>query len=610
MIRLKGAVFRLIAGALAAAWVVGAGLAAAPDTAERPEIDLKSLSGTYLAARIADSAKDISQAAAFYRAAHSRDPQNLFLLERALVLTAAEGNIEQAEHFAKLLVKDVADSRVARLVLAATKIRGKLYAAARTELEKSGDGMLADLTKALLNAWILAGQGEADRAVAELEALRGQDWYEPFKLLHGGYIAASASRTDEALRRLGQAYESDRGAVRIAEAYARMLAQAGQQARAEEVLQEFLERYPRNPLAQAALARVRAGEQVRVPVRNPVQGGAEALSGLGAAIGQEGGLELGVLYLRLALHLEPQLAGGMAAVSLGTILESNGLGEEAIEVYESVAADAPFRPMAMLRAAITLDQLDRTEEAEAAFKEATARDPDDVQAYVAYGNMLRGRERFTEAGEVYAEAIARVPEPTQSDWTLFYFRGIAHERTKQWPKAEADFKKALELNPDQPLVLNYLGYSWVDQGMHLEEALEMIRTAVELRPNDGYIVDSLGWAYYKLGRYEEAVEELERAVQLRPEDPIINDHLGDAYWKVGRTLEAQFQWRHARDLGAEEPELELINKKIRTGRLWEKDSEPSEPAAERETDRRATGTPPPSPAPARKGTRTRLAGAA
>ncbi|HEX2258021.1 MAG TPA: tetratricopeptide repeat protein, partial [Afifellaceae bacterium] len=291
------------------------------------------------------------------------------------------------------------------------------------------------------------------------------------------------------------------------------------------------------------------------------------------------------LYLRLALHLEPQLAGGMAAMSLGTVLESNNLGEEAIKVYESVAPEAPFRPMAMLRAAITLDQLDRAEEAEAAFKEAIARDPEDVQTYVAYGNMLRGRERFAEAAEIYAEAIERVPNPSQSDWTLYYFRGIAHERTKDWPRAEADFKQALELFPEQPLVLNYLGYSWVDQGMHLEEALEMIRTAVELRPNDGYIVDSLGWAYYKLGRYAEAVEELERAVSLRPEDPIINDHLGDAYWQVGRTLEAQFQWRHARDLGAEDPELELINKKIRTGRLWEQDGE-EEP--ERQADRKAS----------------------
>ncbi|MDH3195598.1 MAG: tetratricopeptide repeat protein, partial [Hyphomicrobiales bacterium] len=212
-------------------------------------------------------------------------------------------------------------------------------------------------------------------------------------------------------------------------------------------------------------------------------------------------------------------------------------------------------------------RLDRTEEAERAFKESISRDPDDIQAYIAYGNMLRGRERFADASAVYSEAVQRIGTPTRSDWTLFYFRGITFERAEQWDKAEADFKKALELFPDQPLVLNYLGYSWVDMGMNLEPALDMIRKAVELRPDDGYIVDSLGWAYYRLGRFEDAVKELERAVALRPDDPVINDHLGDAYWQTGRTLEAQFQWRHARDLGAKAPELILIEKKIEAGRL-------------------------------------------
>src|SRR5690606_33991930 len=149
-------------------------------------------------------------------------------------------------------------------------------------------------------------------------------------------------------------------------------------------------------------------------------------------------------------------------------------------------------------------------------------------------------------------------EPQPHQWTLFYFRGIAYERAKQWDKAEADLLQALALFPEQPHVLNYLGYSWVDQGMHLDEAMDMIARAVELRPNDGYIVDSLGWAHYRLGNYEEAVRELERAVELRPEDPVINDHLGDAYWKVGRRLEARFQWAHARDLDPEPDALEEI----------------------------------------------------
>jgi Flp pilus assembly protein TadD len=223
----------------------------------------------------------------------------------------------------------------------------------------------------------------------------------------------------------------------------------------------------------------------------------------------------------------------------------------------------------MLRAALALDRMDRTEEAEAAFREALRRTPEDIQTYISYGNMLRGRERYADAAEIYTDAIDLIGEPGPADWSLYYFRGIAYERIDEWEKAEADFNQALELNPDQPLVLNYLGYSWVDMGLNLDRALEMIRKAVELRPTDGYIVDSLGWAYYRLGRYEEAVSELERAVSLRSDDPVIHDHLGDAYWKAERTLEAQFQWRHARDFGAEGEELELILKKIAEGRLIE-----------------------------------------
>jgi tetratricopeptide (TPR) repeat protein len=325
---------------------------------------------------------------------------------------------------------------------------------------------------------------------------------------------------------------------------------------------------------------VRSGKKPIATVATPVEGAAEALAGIGAAVGQEGGVEVASLYLRLSLYLDPHTAGGLAALSLGNLLESNKQGEAAIEVFESIDPDAPFRALGVLRAALALDRMDRTEDAEKAFKEAISRGPQDVQNYVSFGNMLRGRERFGEATGIYSKAIALTPKPGRTDWSLFYFRGIAYERTKLWDKAEADFKEALKLYPDQPLVLNYLGYSWVDMGRNLEEALGMIRKAVELRPNDGYIVDSLGWAFYKLGRYGEAVPELERAISLRPDDPVIHDHLGDAYWKSGRTLEAQFQWRHARDFGAEGEDLERILKKIAEGRLIDDEKDAAMNAAQ------------------------------
>ncbi len=537
------------------------------------QIQFRSLSGAYLAARIADAGKDIGSAAAFYRAAQKADPDNIRLLERAVILTAANGDIDMALELSKRLVKDVPDSRVARLLRAVFAIRGKTYASAIGEIEKSSNGVLAKLTNALITAWAQYGQGDAGKALATIDTVEGDAWYEPFKLLHGGHIAMAAGDTDEGLKRLRQAFERDRNAVRIAEAYARALAQSGQSDEAATILEDFVTRFPDNALVRAALVEIEAGGTTNAAIRTPAQGVAEALTGLGAAIGQEGGLELSALYIRAGLFLEPDIAGGLAALTLANILDSNGLGEDAIAVLETIDGDAPFRSLGLLRAAIALDRIDRTEDAERAFKESISRDPDDVQIYIAYGNMLRGRERYAESSDLYSEAVERIGTPIRSNWTLFYFRGITYERSQQWDKAEADFKKALELFPEQPLVLNYLGYSWVDMGMNLEPALDMIRKAVELRPNDGYIVDSLGWAYYRLGRFDDAASELERAVSLRADDPVINDHLGDAYWQTGRILEAQFQWRHARDLGAKPPELILIEKKIEAGRLILPDAE-------------------------------------
>lgn len=532
-----------------------------------------SLAGLYLAARAADSDRDFASAAAFYRSAYDADPDNMFLLERAVVLSAMSGQFGESARLAAPLSINSPRSGVANLILAVSRIEEGDFAGAKEMVEAGPDGILADLTNALLIAWAEFGQGEIDAALDTLAGLKGQELYEVFKHLNTGYIALASGRTQAAVEALRSAYEIDDGAARIAEAYTVALAVAGKRDEAAKVASSYLERFPDNRIMSRRLEELQAGGELRSEIADPVKGAAEALSGLGVTIGREGGQELAILYLRLALYLDPQNSGGLAALSLGSLLNAAGQSEAAIELMESIGEDQPFRALGLLRAAIALDGMetrdgvDTESEAEKAFRASIANNPDDQQAYIAFGNMLRGRERFAEAAEMYSRAIAMIEGEDENDWTLFYFRGIVYEQQKQWEKAEADFKTALELREDQPLVLNYLGYSWVDKGINLEEALDMIRKAVELRPEDGYIVDSLGWAYYRLGRYEEAVVELERAIEMRPNDPVINDHLGDAYFKVGRTLEAQFQWRHARDFGAKDEELKTILRKIAEGKL-------------------------------------------
>jgi tetratricopeptide (TPR) repeat protein len=296
-------------------------------------------------------------------------------------------------------------------------------------------------------------------------------------------------------------------------------------------------------------------------------------------LGRQGGEDIALVYLNLALYLDS--AHPVALLSLGDLYETLKKPELAIDAFSRIPANSPLKRSAEIQVALNLDQIERTDEARTRLSNLIAKYPEDLEAQTALGNVLRARKKYTEAIAVYDKAIGLVKEPTRQHWTLFFFRGMSNERAKQWPPAEKDFRKALELNPDQPQVLNYLGYSLIDRGMNLDEGLVMIKKAVELRPKDGYIVDSLGWAYYKLARYEEAVKELERAIELRPEDPVINDHLGDAYWRVGRQLEARFQWSHARDLKPEPEDLVKIEAKLKDG--MKEDEPPSTARTEKKS---------------------------
>ena len=273
--------------------------------------------------------------------------------------------------------------------------------------------------------------------------------------------------------------------------------------------------------------------------------------------------EAALAYTRLAEYLRP--GHDATQLLMGEVFELQGLPSEAITAYGRVAPESPLAWTARLRVATNLDSLDRGAEAIADLEAMTAERPTRPDPWVTLGDVQRGAQQWAAAAAAYDKAIELSGTPQARHWRLYYARGIAYERAQQWPRAESDFLKALELEPEQPYVLNYLGYSWVDQGINLSEALDMIESAVDQRPNDGFIVDSLGWAHYRLGDYREAVRHLERAVELEPDDPTINDHLGDALWQVGRAVEAEFQWRRALSLNPDEALAALIKAKLERG---------------------------------------------
>ena len=518
--------------------------------------------GNYLSALIASADRDTPAAEVYYGEALRADPRNPDLLERAFAAALSNGDEPSASSLGERLLMRDPTNTLARLAIAVRDIEQGQFASARAHLASNDATRGRDVTTALLTAWSYAGQSDLHRALDTLDRIHDPSILA-FRDYHAGLIAGLLGNSAEAQRRLKSAYDDDKNSLRFADAYAQALAADGDLAGATKVYEDFSAVIPHHPLIQRALADLRTNEALDPIVHNAKEGAAEALYGLGSAGSRQGDELPALVYLQLSLYLRP--SSDLTAVTLASLFEQLRHSDQAIAVYKVVPSSSPLKMGADIQIALELDGLGKTDEATRRLTDIVAALPHDVEALSALAELQRSTKKYAEAAATYDKAIAAVGIPQRDNWTLFYFRGICYERSKQWPKAEADFKKALELNPDQPLVLNYLGYSWVDQGLNLEEAFKMLRKAVELRPNDGYIVDSLGWAHYRLGQYVEATETLEKAIDLKPADPILNSHLGDAYWRVDRRIEAHFQWNHARDMGPDPEDLPGILKKIEVG---------------------------------------------
>ncbi|WP_029005985.1 tetratricopeptide repeat protein [Azorhizobium doebereinerae] len=530
---------------------------------DSPLINDPSVAGSFLSARLAGSERDTDAAVTYLRALMKADPRNDELVERAFFAMLVAGEVEEAMPLAERLVKVDRSHRIARLALATRAIKRSQYQTARTNLSLSVRGPIGDLTATLLAAWTMLGSGNPKSGVEMIDRLQGPDWYAAFKDLNAGLILDAAGVKKDAGKRLEKAAKMDPATLRAVDAYARWQSRNMDKDAALATYAGFDKLLPRHPLVTAAVAELEAGKTLPPLIRTPQEGAAEVLYGLGAALGRQGGEDLALVYLQLSLWLEPDHP--LAGLTLADLYEQMKQPEKAITVYEKVPSSSPLKRNAEVQMAINLDTVGKFDEARKHLTALVTADPKDTDALVALAGLYRTHKLYGECAATYGKVISQIKEPGRSNWTLFYFRGICNERNKDWPAAEADLKMALKLYPDQPHVLNYLGYSWVDQGKNLDPAMDMIRKAVSLRPDDGYIVDSLGWAYYRLGRYDDAVTELERAVELKPQDPVINDHLGDAYWKVGRKLEATFQWAHARDMKPEPEDLPKIEKKLQSG---------------------------------------------
>ncbi|HVJ40560.1 MAG TPA: tetratricopeptide repeat protein [Dongiaceae bacterium] len=530
-----------------------------------------SVSGAFLAGMNAKNRGDMKTAADLLPLALTASPGDPGLIQATLYAEISDGRIGEGIKLAKQArEKQPAAAALAPLVtvlLAQDAIKHGQYDQALDAARKLPDQQIGKYAGPMMRAWLIAGsQKQVAAALKELKPLESEPGFAPFAMIQRAAIEDFLGHPDDALKSYQQATDASSAIpTLLLQMYGNLLVRRGDKAGLEKLLDRFESSNAGNSdvIAGPLEKSLRSGEKQKPSVASVADGVAGVMSGMSVLLLQENLYNEALLFARLGLDLKPDL--DIAKVLAGDIYRRTNRYDDAIAMYRSIDAASIYSWSAKLSVADCLRREDKNDEAEKLLRDMTASDRNNVEAPELLGDLLRGTNKFDAAADAYTTAIGRIANPLPNDWSLFYFRGTAYERSNQWPKAEADFKKALELSPDQPYVLNYLAYTWVERREHLDEALKMLQTAVDARPEEGFIVDSLGWAHYQLGHYQDAVKYLERAVALSPQDATLNDHLGDAYWRAGRHIEARFQWSRALSFRPEDDQVKIIEGKVRDG---------------------------------------------
>ena len=570
--------------------VAASGLAAlalvVPAFAETPAFDgPESATGNYLAGQQALTELRTHEAAKFFRDAAADQWNNPLVVDRAFLALAADGQVDDAADMAKHVLELEPENDMAKLVIATQAFKQRRYDAAVSDLNKLDAQTFEGVTGSILKAWALTGQNKIDDAFKSLDKL-ADGGLEDFLVFHRAIMADVSGRQADAIKYITDAHDADPYTADIVEAYARILGNAGKTQEAIDAIVQFEAQGLQHPIITQVKQALANKQRPGLYAETAQAGAAEMFHSVGVAFARDGTSDVSMVLLRLGAYLNPR--NDTIQLVIGQLYDTANQHELANAVYEGIPTASPMKAMAVVRVADNLDAMGDRPEAIRRLSNIVVTNPKDVDAISVLGDLYRSDKQYQAAADAYSKALGVTGGSTPGDWRFYYVRGIAYERSDKFPLAEKDFLRALDLNPNQPQVLNYLGYSWVDKGMNLTRALDMIQKAVQASPNDGYIIDSLGWAYYRLGRYSDAVTQLEQAATLRPNDPEINDHLGDAYWKVGRKLEAKFQWNVAYSMDTEGNVKARVAPKLKGGLDAAPKTGDSAPALD---DTAATATP-------------------
>ncbi|WP_354667641.1 tetratricopeptide repeat protein [Lentibacter algarum] len=541
--------------------------AALAATFAAPQASADGFSGAYLAGRQAIYDRDFETAAGYYTQALAHDPSNAEIIEDVIMANVSLGRIETAAVVAAKLEADGHTSQVAQMALASVQARDGDFAALIKRIDD--EKHMGELIDQLVRGWAALGAGDMSAALAAFDASIEGNGSRAFGLYHkalalahvGDLEAAEAIFADPAP---GSLVQTRRGVI----AHVQVLSQMGRNDKALAVINDRFASSS-DPEIRAMRQTLEGSGSLNFDiVGSPSEGVAEVYFTIAGALLSDAPSSDTLMFARVAQFLRPEHVD--AALLVAQILEKMGQHEAASDAYRTVPQDSPAFHVAELGRADTLRAVGKDDAAIEVLEQLTKTHPDLPVVHTAHGDLMRLLERFDEAIASYDKALDLRAEAASGDWFIYYTRGIAYERLGDWEASEADFRRALEISPEQPNVLNYLGYSLVEKNRKLDEALEMIERAAAASPNSGYIIDSLGWAMFRLGRFDDAVPHMERAAELMSIDPVVNDHLGDVYWAVGRKLEAEFQWKRALsfvDQGdtSQEADPERIRRKLDVG---------------------------------------------
>ena len=532
---------------------------------EFKETDLgESQYGPFLAATLAQHDADFFGSAEYYLQALTIDPDSRFVADRAFLQLLYAGRMDDAAEVAVDLAKtDEADDLVRLLnVLEAFK-RQDWPEVRRRASERSMSGF-GGIVAPVITAWSLVAEDQNSAAVSALSDMLEDGRLDTLAREHRAYMLDYSREYDRAEQEYKQLVNSDQPtSLQPFVAYAYMLMKAGRRDEAYDFLGQQAKRFNNNGYLLKEGSRIASGiapTQVMASPRGAVGG---MFFRLASEFSQGRTPQAAIVYLRLASYLMPEVPD--IYFMLGNVLDQMENPRAAASVYASIPSVGGLGRVAESRRISALQRAGDDVAAEAALRSALRETPGEADFLIALGDIVRGRGDFDEAVLHYSSAIQQGAGKRNGDWYVYFARGVSYEQSGDWTAAEYDLRRALQIKPDEASVLNYLGYSWIDRGVHTEEAKKMIEQAVELSPDDGFIMDSYGWVHYLTGDYEKAVELLEQAVRMEPNDVTINTHLGDAYWKVGRRIEARFQWQHALDSTPTETELSALTEKMQNG---------------------------------------------